>query len=56
MFIILLAQFNSVYNAILVLLAVVLSTTGVAKPLFCPNCSATAVANGNTVDEPTIRI
>ncbi|MFU8776934.1 MAG: efflux RND transporter permease subunit [Roseovarius sp.] len=29
MFIILLAQFNSVYNAILVLLAVVLSTTGV---------------------------
>jgi multidrug efflux pump len=29
MFIILLAQFNSVYNAVLVLLAVVLSTTGV---------------------------
>ena len=29
MFIILLAQFNSFYNAILVLVAVVLSTTGV---------------------------
>ena len=28
MFIILLAQFNSFYNAVLVLLAVVLSTTG----------------------------
>ena len=29
MFIILLAQFNSIYNSILVLLAVILSTTGV---------------------------
>ena len=29
MFIILLAQFNSVYNALLVLLAVILSTAGV---------------------------
>ena len=30
----------------------VLSTTGVLKPLVFPNCSATAVENGNTVDEP----
>jgi hypothetical protein len=34
----------------------VLSTTGVFRPDFWPNCSATAVENGNTVDEPTIRI
>ena len=34
----------------------VLSTTGVFKPDFWPNCSATAVVNGKTVDEPTMRI
>ena len=34
----------------------VLSTTGVLRPDFWPNCSATAVENGNTVDEPTMRI
>jgi len=32
------------------------STTGVLKSVFLPNRSATAVENGNTVDEPTIRI
>ena len=34
----------------------VLSTTGVFMPDFWPNCSATAVENGNTVEEPTMRI
>ena len=34
----------------------VLSTTGVFIPVFCPNCSATAVENGKTVEDPTIRI
>ncbi|MEM6499316.1 MAG: efflux RND transporter permease subunit, partial [Pseudomonadota bacterium] len=37
MFIILLAQFNSVYNALLVLLAVVLSTTGVLVGMLVMN-------------------
>ena len=32
------------------------STTGVAKPLVWPNCSATAAENGKTVDDPTILI
>ena len=34
----------------------VLSTTGVFMPDSWPNCSATAVVNGNTVEEPTMRI
>ena len=34
----------------------VLSTTGVFSPVFWPNCSATAVENGKTVEEPTMRI
>ena len=34
----------------------VLSTTGVLNPVDLPNCSATAVENGKTVEEPTIRI
>jgi len=34
----------------------VASTTGVLKDVFWPNCSATDVENGNTVDEPTIWI
>ena len=34
----------------------VLSMTGVRKVEVFPNCSATAVANGKTVDEPTIRM
>ena len=32
------------------------STTGVGLPVVLPNCSATAVAKGKTVDEPTILI
>jgi hypothetical protein len=32
------------------------STTGVLKPAALPNCSATAVEKGNTVDDPTMRI
>ena len=32
------------------------STTGVLNFEVRPNCSATAVAKGNTVDEPTISI
>src|SRR3546814_19812997 len=32
------------------------STTGVLKLPVLPNCSATAVENGNTVLEPTMRI
>src|SRR5690606_21353697 len=34
----------------------VLSTTGVLNFVVFPNCSATAVAKGRTVDEPTMRI
>ena len=34
----------------------VLSITGVLKLVPFPNFSATTVANGNTVDEPTILI
>ena len=34
----------------------VLSTTGAGKPLVWPKVSATAVENGKTVDEPTMRI
>ena len=34
----------------------VLSITGVLKEVDLPNSSATAVAKGKTVDEPTIRI
>ena len=34
----------------------VLSITGVLKLPFLPNCSATTVAYGYTVDEPTILI
>ena len=34
----------------------VVSTIGVAKRVEAPNCSATVVENGATVDDPTIRI
>ena len=32
------------------------STTGVGNSVVLPNCSATAVENGKTVDDPTMRI
>ena len=31
------------------------SITGVLAPVALPNCSATAVVNGYTVEEPTMR-
>ena len=49
MFIILLAQFNSVYNAILVLLAVVLSTTGVLIGMLVMNQPFSIIMTGTGI-------
>ena len=49
MFIILLAQFNSVYNAVLVLLAVVLSTTGVLIGMMVMNQSFSIIMTGTGI-------
>jgi len=49
MFIILLAQFNSVYNAVLVLLAVVLSTTGVLIGMLVMNQPFSIIMTGTGV-------
>ncbi len=49
MFIILLAQFNSVYNAVLVLLAVVLSTTGVLIGMLVLNQPFSIIMTGTGI-------
>ena len=49
MFIILLAQFNSVYNAVLVLLAVVLSTTGVLIGMLVMNQPFSIIMTGTGI-------
>ena len=49
MFIILLAQFNSIYNAVLVLLAVVLSTTGVLIGMLAMNQPFSIIMTGTGV-------
>src|SRR6056297_2774177 len=49
MFIILLAQFNSVYNAVLVLLAVVLSTTGVLVGMLVMNQPFSIIMTGTGI-------
>ena len=49
MFIILLAQFNSVYNSVLVLLAVVLSTTGVLIGMLVMNQSFSIIMTGTGI-------
>ncbi|HAR53975.1 MAG TPA: acriflavine resistance protein B, partial [Roseovarius nubinhibens] len=49
MFIILLAQFNSVYNAVLVLLAVVLSTTGVLIGMMVMNQPFSIIMTGTGI-------
>jgi len=49
MFIILLAQFNSVYNAVLVLLAVVLSTTGVLWGMLAMGQSFSIIMTGTGI-------
>ena len=49
MFIILLAQFNSVYNAVLVLMAVVLSTTGVLVGMLVMNQPFSIIMTGTGV-------
>jgi len=49
MFIILLAQFNSIYNAILVLLAVVLSTTGVLIGMLVMNQPFSIIMTGTGI-------
>ncbi len=49
MFIILLAQFNSVYNAVLVLLAVVLSTTGVLIGMMIMNQPFSIIMTGTGI-------
>ncbi|MEM6595532.1 MAG: efflux RND transporter permease subunit [Pseudomonadota bacterium] len=49
MFIILLAQFNSVYNAVLVLLAVVLSTTGVLIGMLVMNQAFSIIMTGTGI-------
>ncbi len=49
MFIILLAQFNSVYNALLVLLAVVLSTTGVLIGMLVMNQTFSIIMTGTGI-------
>ncbi|NCQ23666.1 MAG: efflux RND transporter permease subunit [Roseovarius sp.] len=49
MFIILLAQFNSVYNAVLVLLAVVLSTTGVLLGMLVMNQPFSIIMTGTGI-------
>jgi len=49
MFIILLAQFNSVYNAVLVLLAVVLSTTGVLVGMLAMNQPFSIIMTGTGI-------
>ena len=49
MFIILLAQFNSVYNAVLVLLAVVLSTTGVQIGMLVMNQPFSIIMTGTGI-------
>ncbi|MEM8824422.1 MAG: efflux RND transporter permease subunit, partial [Pseudomonadota bacterium] len=49
MFIILLAQFNSIYNAVLVLLAVVLSTTGVLVGMLVMNQPFSIIMTGTGI-------
>ncbi len=49
MFIILLAQFNSVYNAVLVLLAVILSTTGVLIGMLVMNQPFSIIMTGTGI-------
>jgi multidrug efflux pump len=49
MFIILLAQFNSVYNAVLVLLAVILSTTGVLVGMLVMNQPFSIIMTGTGI-------
>jgi multidrug efflux pump len=49
MFIILLAQFNSIYNAVLVLLAVVLSTTGVLIGMLVMEQSFSVIMTGTGI-------
>ncbi|MDR9395331.1 MAG: efflux RND transporter permease subunit, partial [Roseovarius sp.] len=49
MFIILLAQFNSIYNAVLVLLAVVLSTTGVLIGMLVMNQPFSIIMTGTGI-------
>jgi len=49
MFIILLAQFNSIYNAVLVLLAVVLSTTGVLIGMLLMNQPFSIIMTGTGI-------